>query len=186
MDNAALLTRKRSGETVDWQRLEGDERVTPHICIVYRSCGWCAARAVAKGASAASNESTTVIASPGRWDIDPSEVGCLSLNRKIPNRIFGKDYSDNPRILTLLQLNLPNARVSANDPKCQYVLTFNVNTDHLGAARLFGRTAKILASIVITQAPIPQEQQISSYKNIYVFRDDLTPIQSLRSGSGRF
>jgi hypothetical protein len=65
------------------------------------------------------------------------------------------------------------------------VLTFNVNTDYLDAARLLGRTAKILASIVITQAPIPQGQT-SSYKNIYVFRDDLTPIQLIEIGLRAF
>jgi hypothetical protein len=94
---------------------------------------------VAERASIAREQSTTVIASQTRWDIDPRGVSCLSLNRKILNRIFGKDYSDDPRILTLLQLVFPNARVSANDPKCQYVLTFNVNTDYLSAARLLAR-----------------------------------------------
>ena len=85
----------------------------------------------------------------------------------------------------MLQHDFPNALVSADDPKCEYVLTFNVNVDHLSAARHFGKTAKILASIVITQAPIPQGQT-SSYKNIYVFRDDLTPIQLFEVGLKAF
>jgi hypothetical protein len=135
------------------------------------------------------NRAITVVASQIGWGIDVQRIKCLSLNRRIANKIFGTDYSDDPKILNTIRRYFPNKSVSLDDPSCPYMLTFNIIAHEIHAVRHFGQNARVLASFVVSKRSdiakgMPTKTR--SYKNLYMFRDDLAPLEAFEVGLKAF
>jgi hypothetical protein len=126
-----------------------------------------------------------VVASQIRWGIDIQRIKCLSLNRRIANRILGTDYSDDPNVLNVLKRYFPNKNVSLDDPRCPYVLTFNIFRHKIHAVRYLAQNARVLASFDVSKRSdiakgMPTKTR--SDKNVYLFRDDLAPLEVFEIG----
>jgi hypothetical protein len=131
-----------------------------------------------------------VVAEKKIWGegVEPDNIACLSLNRKIGNHIFKTDYSDDPEILRSLRKYFTDKRVSSNDPGCEYVLTFTIIAADTRAVRHLGQISRLLMSFAISRMdPITGSlNKTALYKNIYGFRTDLLPIEAFELGLRAF
>src|SRR5262249_588432 len=128
-----------------------------------------------------------VIASQLRWQVDVEKVQCLSLNKKIA-RIFKQDYSSNGGLLSMLQRFFPHAQIEPNDFRCAYVMTFNIVVSDNLTVRYQGQISRMLMSFQVCERDMTEEDLGSkcSYKNLYLFRSGLGPLEAFEVGLKAF
>lgn len=126
-----------------------------------------------------------VIASELRWQVDVEKAQCLSLNKKVGSRIFKEDYSNNTEIMTKLHDFFPNAHIG--DPSCPYVLTFVIEIADTRSATHRGQISRMVMSFQICERDMTGDLASKcSYKNLYLFRSDLGPLEAFEVGLKAF
>jgi hypothetical protein len=142
----------------------------------------------------AEDQAFVVAASKIIWGkgVDLRGIGCLTLNRK-GNHIFKTDYSNDPQILGVLRKYFSGREISLNDPSCDYVLTFNIIVTDTRAVKYAGQISRMLMSFsVIERNPVTGALEYDgrhfkgSYKNLYLFRPDLRPLEAFKVGLKAF
>ena len=125
--------------------------------------------------------------------VDLDKIDCLTLNRKIGNRIFKVDYSDDPQALEILRKRFPNKKILTNFVSCAYVLTFTINVTDTHAIKYAGHISRMLMSFgVVEKNPATGALQYDGhhfrgiYKNLYLFRNDLNAIEAFEVGVKAF
>jgi hypothetical protein len=130
-----------------------------------------------------------VTASKITWGagVDIEKAECLSLNRKIGNHIFKKDYSDDSQILIILRQYFPNKNLSPSDPDCPYVLSFNIIESDTRAVTYLGQFSRTLLTFVVSEKDASGAlDKKAAYKNLYLFRNDLAPMEAFEVGLKAF
>jgi hypothetical protein len=129
------------------------------------------------------------------WDggIDLNAIGCVTLNRNIANPIYKIDYSDDPAVLEILRRHLRGKIVTSNDPSCPYVLTFVVMVSDTHAIRYAGQIARMMMTFsLIEKNPVSGSLYYEgmhfkgNYKNLYLFRTGLQPLEAFEVGLKAF
>ena len=129
----------------------------------------------------------TVMAEMIRWNIDVSKIECLSLNKGIA-KIYGEADLGDPRILSILERLFPNTKVTEDGSHCAHVLDFNIIRSKTRAVTYFGQISEMLMTFQICErsAEGAVDNRICSYKNLYLFRSDLAPMEAFEVGLRAF
>lgn len=128
------------------------------------------------------------------WEegIDLKTVGCLTFNR-LGNHIYGKDLSDDPKILEILRKYFPNKDISSKNPSCHYVLSFVIFVADTHAVKYAGHISRMMMSFSVieknhTTGSLYWEgvKFKGDYKNLYLFRSGLKPLEAFEVGLKAF
>jgi hypothetical protein len=148
---------------------------------------WSICIAPASSSDGSSNPEYVVAASKIRWQVDLGEVECLSLasNRAL---IFQKSYSDDPQVKLILEKTFPEKRIEAENPKCSHSFTFNILSGITRAVRYRGEPSVVSMAFQICKKDSygNRDNKACSYKNLYLFRGDITPLDAFAVGLQAF
>jgi hypothetical protein len=138
--------------------------------------------------SRAEGRKIIVAASKITWGegVDLEKIKCLSLNVR-GNHIFKKDYSDDSHMLTILSQYFPNRKLSPHSPDCPYVLSFNIIESDTRAVQYRGQISRMLLTFILSEKDASGSlDKKAAYKNLYLFRNDLVPMEAFELGLKAF
>jgi hypothetical protein len=134
------------------------------------------------------NESAlAVAAAENSKNIELGPLDCLSTNKE-RSLIFEQIYFDNPAILDLIKEQFPGKRITSDGTDCPFGIGFNILKITTRAIRYHERPAEVLMSFyVCTQKPSGGfNASPCTSKNIYLFTNDIAPIQAFSLGLQAF
>ena len=128
-----------------------------------------------------------VAASQQRYQVDLDRAECISI---APNRatIFGKDFFDNPEIMKILQAAWPGKQIYRGYANCPYVLGFTIlfYTDRAVKYRGESSVVSMACQVCARKSDASVDDSVCSYKNLYLFRRDVTPLGAFKIGIKAF
>jgi hypothetical protein len=152
---------------------------------------WCAVNLPT--AIRADDHAFWVAASKITWGqgVDLETIECLTLNRKIGHHIFKVEYSDDPKILDILRKYFPKKEISSNNPSCLYVLTFVIVLSDNPAIQHDRQISRMLMAFSVARkdpmsGELERDHLTGNYKNIYLFRPDVNPLEAFEVGLKAF
>lgn len=122
-----------------------------------------------------------------RWQIDLQKVECVSFIRDRAT-IFGKDTRDEPRVKEIVGALWPRINIYQDDASCPNVFGFSVHSQLTRSVTLGGKPAAItMAFQVCGRKPDTSiDDKRCSYKNIYLFEREHTPLETFEFGLKAF
>jgi hypothetical protein len=151
------------------------------------TAGLCCYAIFLSGISAAAQQTYDVAASKSRWNVDLSQISCISLLENGAH-IFGADYFNDTHMPKILKDAFPNVAVERQNEQCRNVFGFTILYTSTTAVAYQNKTASIVMSFSLCERD--EFKKIDShkcgYKNIYSFLPKLEPLQALEIGVKAF
>ena len=139
------------------------------------------------GIPAAAQQTYDVASSKNRWNVDLSQISCISLLENGAH-IFGADYFNDPHIPKILKGGFPNVAAEPQNERCRNVFVFTILYKSTPAVAYQNKTASIVMSFNLCERD--EFKKIDSHKcsskNIYSFLSKLEPLQALEIGVKAF
>jgi hypothetical protein len=134
------------------------------------------------------NQSTEAVAvSEIRREIELAKIDCLSTvkDRAV---IFERSHLDDPAILSLIKEQFPDKRITIDSADCPFGIGFAVIKTTTRAVRYKEQPAEVLMSFyVCTREPSGGfNDRPCAQKNIYLFTNNIVPIQAFSLGLQAF
>lgn len=137
--------------------------------------------------SSAENYEYKVASAKNQWVVDIDKINCLSIADK-KTRVFGQDYSGDPRIAALLHRTFPTKAIERENPSCPFVYGAALAKYNLHAPTMGGKYPSFLISVAVCERTASGEINPNrcSSKNVYLFQTEVEPFAALELGMKAF